>query len=171
MRRWGESADSEPRRLDRGEPVDAKTMKRPIKRFLMAACLLIAVVAAGRYVLGRVNRSVRNGYAMDIAASYVVEYMRQNDNAWPRQWADLETIAKSPLGDGASEELATLQSMVVIDWSMDPRTLAAFVDKPARERPVVVHLIEGQPDARSSRADDIVYRYIAAHASPSLQPK
>jgi hypothetical protein len=78
---------------------------------------------------------VENAYAVWNVAEMVVIHLERNDGRWPKDWEDLRPAARIFTKD-ENVDLAHWQEHVVIDFSADPRKLAAAPFDPVKdERP------------------------------------
>lgn len=117
-----------------------------VKRVVIAVVLLLVAAAAGGAYLTHqtITVTVPNAYAVDWVSALVVEYMKENDDQWPRSWDDLrdpyETLAAPQNYPWSFEEL---KERVAIDWQADPAALKDAANSGKRPPFRVIWLRDG----------------------------
>jgi hypothetical protein len=109
------------------------------RRCLIAClvCLGVAVAVGAAAFVRAVLDAPRQAYAVWWTADLVIAYMERHNGAWPRSWEDLRPLTELPSEVTESTErdgsrivefrpqasIEELQSLVEIDWNVNPEEL------------------------------------------------
>jgi len=105
-----------------------------LKRGLLYSALLlcISLVIASAWIVWFAKRTATKAYACEWSAELVIDYMKANQNAWPRSWQDLRVQYDDAKGSPPSFE--EMQRFIMIDWNTDPVALQKVAyDQPFEE--------------------------------------
>ena len=93
------------------------------------AGVLVVALGVGGWAIHRSMDGVRDAYAVWWVANMVVEHLKANGDAWPKNWEDLrddyQTCVKRSGQPWSFEEL---RSRVAVDWQADPSELAVLAN-------------------------------------------
>jgi hypothetical protein len=96
-------------------------------------------------------------YAARFVAHMCVEHMKENNQTWPRSWAELRDDYEPCLARSVqSWTFAELQERVGVDWTFDPSNLP----KTPASIPMIWIAREPNFPFHGTTADEIVIRYI-----------
>ena len=105
------------------------SMKRWKIIVIVVSVLLVGGIV---HVVRRIREMPQNAYAQEWVGGIVVDYLRQNDDRWPRSWEDLRPIYEQHVEEVGNRPwtFEELQSRVVVQWDVDVTQLrkASSVD-------------------------------------------
>ena len=108
-----------------------------LRRKITVAIILavaLTIIGFGVYFVCGITYTVRHipeAYAAWDTGTLLVEYMKVHDDKWPASWDDLLSITNSNSGSqivfrgrrtNDTNYANTLQTMVAINWTFDPKT-------------------------------------------------
>jgi hypothetical protein len=115
-----------------------------------AGCALILGVVVGLYRLHRsINSGLHDVYVPSAAGFLVIEHMKANNRAWPRNWEELHWTflsVQEKSGHYRGFRWEEYPQRVGIDFAADPAALALVEAKPG-EQPIHVIWSLAHPNA------------------------
>ncbi|MEX2308221.1 MAG: hypothetical protein WD738_11540 [Pirellulales bacterium] len=110
----------------------------------IVACILVVALGVGGWAIHRSMEGVRNAYAVWWVADMVVEHLKANNGAWPRNWDELRDDYQTCVErSGQPWSFEELQNRVAIDWRADPSQLAALANRDFTPPFCVIWLSDG----------------------------
>jgi hypothetical protein len=139
----------------------------PAVLLLLAALLISGVWFAVSCVKNQMQL-MHDCYCIELAACVVIEYMRENEGRWPREWEDLNkpyATASKAFDDVWSFD--EVQSRVDIDWSADPGLLKTATSHGTEPPFKVIWLRNGQRHNWSGgEPNQLILEYLKTGKSP-----
>lgn len=144
-----------------------------MKQSLVSALVLVVIVltCAGfggeiDYALRSIEDLVKDAYASDWTAAFVIAHLQENDNRWPTGWDDLKDEFDTLSDTGKyAWTFAELQHRVWLDWSADPRQIAT-TDPPI----TVFRLKSGRQASYGGDPNERIRDYLSKHAIAETVP-
>ncbi|HEX2476243.1 MAG TPA: hypothetical protein VHK01_15940 [Lacipirellulaceae bacterium] len=131
----------------------------------VAVLVVVAVLGTGAWCLYRTLDGIRDAYAVWWVADMVVEHMIANQGAWPRDWDELRDDYQTCVArSGQPWSFEELRSRVIVDWSVDPKRLAAIASRGTRPPFRVIWLANGRENYWERREPNQI---IAEHLKSS----
>ena len=88
-------------------------------RFVFGALFVCAVVLATySWFLNRTN-TIRDGYHQYLAGAIVIDFMDNNDGAWPRDWDSIHPQFKKLSAMQSDDAFENFKQRVLIDFRVD----------------------------------------------------
>jgi len=108
------------------------------RKVILTICLILAVAVSVAISLYRWHNGVdAQNYAVRVMFSVTEDYVKSHQGAWPRSWADLESVPIAGKWYEKSLDYKLVKQHVVIDFDASPEKLA-------RQVPAEFHAIDAK---------------------------
>ena len=121
--------------------------------------LLVSAILGGVWVARSVLDTIHRAYAVWWVADMVIHHMEENNDAWPSGWEDLKGDYEALTKRSRPWTLEELSQWAEVDWSADPKVLAAKAR--AGEPPVRVICARNHPDTcwQGREPNEMIFQY------------
>jgi hypothetical protein len=100
--------------------MNATKLKNVVRAVIVA---VIVMVLIGGWMLCCALKAVEDSYEVWWVAESVVEYLKANDNRWPKSWGDLREPSQKCRAVKTCQ-FEELRLRVDVDWNANPEALA-----------------------------------------------
>jgi hypothetical protein len=175
------------RRLPTNDPIIHKSRFRfSLKTMLLVFTLLTVIVGGAFSFLRMIEQTVMDSYRVWGTGDMLVEYMKQNNGQWPKEWSDVqEFMANNSFQHAGMSSFAEVRRHIEIDFSFDPASVDTTIDFDESEPSFrAVWLRNGKTTRyEGTGPNEIIFRYLKSQASvnqlpstqgesePSIEPK
>ncbi len=147
-------------------------MRKGSKIALVIGLVSLSITAIVVFIVIRIVNDTRNAYASEWVAGEIIDYMETHGGAWPKDWLDLRPIHDRYVSEGKCPwNFAMFQERVLVDWTADPKRLAAIQDQANTPPFSVITLRNGKrANWRNMEPNRMIHDWLREKAKKKLEP-